>query len=201
MYDSKFTDKIYLLHKDGQRWEFKDIYDAVKTLRDWGFYDVWHRGKLEYIDDHYRAIGHYDHDHEEYVIDGHIEYILRSDFGEIITADDLTTAWNAIREKRLNKYLENKYSIAIKNYRCGPAPHTRCRRGGGYSYYRKISTFPEHRDNVALLCDEDAIEYDIIPRPKRVSMNLPNSWDDIGRGDYKNKNWKRHRKTQWKEKK
>lgn len=201
MYDSKFTDKIYLLHKDGRRWEFKDIYYAVKTLRDWGFYDVWHRDKLEYIDDHYRAIGHYDHTHEEYVIGGHIEYILRSDFGEIITVDDLNTAWSTIRKERLDAHLEKKYKEANKDFRRAPAPHTRCRRGGGYSYYRQFHTFPEYRDNEALLSDEDAQEYRIIPRPKRVSMNLPNNWDDIGRSDYKNKNWKRHRKTQWKEKK
>lgn len=200
MYDSKFTDKIYLLHKDGRRWEFKDIYDAVETLKDWGLYDGHHRDS-KYIDDHYRAIGHYDHDHEEYVIDGHIEYILRSDFGEIITIADLNTARDIVRNDRFDAYLDNKHSIATKNYRNGPVPNIRCLRGGGYSYYRRIHTFAEHRDNEGLLRDEDAQEYRVIPRPKRVSMNLPNSWDDIGRSDYRNKNWKRHRKTQWKEKK
>lgn len=41
-------------------------------------------------------------------------------------------------------------------------------------------------------------EYQVRLRAKRNMANLVNSWDDIFRGDLRDRSWKRHRKTQWK---
>lgn len=37
-----------------------------------------------------------------------------------------------------------------------------------------------------------------IVRAKRNPRNLPDAWDDIRKTDASNRNWKRYRKTQWK---
>ena len=41
--------------------------------------------------------------------------------------------------------------------------------------------------------------YGVRIRARRNSSNLPNTWDDVHRRDYRNRSWKRHRKTQYKE--
>lgn len=41
--------------------------------------------------------------------------------------------------------------------------------------------------------------YDVRLRGRRSFANLPEARDDIIRGDYKRKSWKKHRKTQYKE--
>ena len=35
-------------------------------------------------------------------------------------------------------------------------------------------------------------------RKKRCLHHLPSAWDDIGRSDWRDRSWKRHRKTQYK---
>jgi hypothetical protein len=40
--------------------------------------------------------------------------------------------------------------------------------------------------------------YKIKTRPSRNWCNLVEAWDDIPRKDYKDRSWKRHRKTQYK---
>ena len=37
-----------------------------------------------------------------------------------------------------------------------------------------------------------------IQRAKRKASNMPNTWDDILKSNYKNRNWKQYRKTEWK---
>lgn len=80
--------------------------------------------------------------------------------------------------------------------RCKPnCPHPgkkRCTHWG--TYYRRIRTFQERKWANAW-DDED---FEIKVRKPRNASNLPNSWNDIVRTDFENRNWKRYRKHQWK---
>ena len=99
----------------------------------------------------------------------------------------------------LNKWTKKSLvaeKIARKNFRCGPVPNTGKKAHG--SWLRPIKTAQEIRENDGLLYDEDAIENDVKPRSRRGRHNLPTSWDDRCRGDYRVRSWKKHRKHQWK---
>jgi len=81
-------------------------------------------------------------------------------------------------------------------YRYDPVPHTHCWRGGGYgSILRNPRTTQERR---ASYLTEDEIYYGVNIRGRRKSHSLPNAWDDYVRSDFNCKNWKKHRRTQWK---
>jgi hypothetical protein len=78
-------------------------------------------------------------------------------------------------------------------YRCDPIPHTGRRRR--FRYMRHPRTTNERR---AYFHDEIS-EYQIRVRGRRTSKNLPEAWDDMLRSDtYNHKNWKHHRRHQWK---
>ena len=84
---------------------------------------------------------------------------------------------------RINWYKPYKHT---RDYRKNPVPRTGKK---SWNYYRKIKTFQERKESIY------SKEY---IRAKRNYTNLPNSWDDITRKDFKDRSWKRHRKTQWK---
>lgn len=55
---------------------------------------------------------------------------------------------------------------------------------------------PKTRNEMRANCDDcDGI---IKIRPRRKPLALPNLWDDVPRGDWGHRSWKRHRKTQYK---
>ena len=196
----KFTPKVYLIHKDGRKWEFKNITDAANKLYKWRLYGPYNTSRAligSQFTEHHGII--YDRNEGRYTSFSHYDYIVRNELGDIITRHDLAEIRNENRiAKWRYRHLE-QVETAERHFRKIPIPYTRCRRGG-YSSYRKIRTTQEHRENDFLFCDEDALEYNINARPRRY-QNLPTSWDDIPRSDYRDKGWKRHRKYQWKEKK
>lgn len=78
-------------------------------------------------------------------------------------------------------------------FRCAPiAGVRRWRRGGGFRCPR---TTQEIRETEFTRYDEDIAEYRVKVRGRR--FNLPTLYDDIMRSNY-SKNWKRHRRTQYK---
>ncbi len=74
-------------------------------------------------------------------------------------------------------------------FRYDPIPHTGGARWG--CYYRRIRTKQE------LTLNEAYVGY---TRGKRRKKLLPNSWDDIGRNDFRDTSWKNctKRKRQYK---
>jgi len=197
----EFKPKVYLIHRDGRKWEFKDITEAANILWDKGYLGRFREAPL--FASHFKEARPVD-----YVIDAqhpnpigtviYHDYIVRDEVGEILTPVDLKDARTPRKRKRARQYTDQAI-ITEKFFRKMPVPYT----GGRHTYangYRHIRTTTEICDNEFLKYDEDAIEYDIKPRPRRT-QNLPTIYDDIWRGDYSVKNWKRHRKTQWKEKK
>lgn len=189
----KFIPKIYLIHRSGERWAYKDIKEAGTELHRIGFYNTWRQRQRALIGTHFRANREWSVEEFCY-IDVSYDYIVRDEFGEIITTNDLDDA----RERKFSKYQSRRYNIsdyANKHFRNGPIPYTRCFRGGRSK--SNIKTIQERREVVGLLHDEDIREYTIKIRPNRNANNIPTSWDDCGRSDWNTKNWKKHRKHQY----
>lgn len=197
----EFIPKVYLIHRDGRKWEFKNIEKAADTLWYQGYLGRYREAPL--IAPHFkeaRPFMDYDANGQRDDLVGSViyhDYIVRDEVGEIITVDDLKDARKP-RHNKWNTRHDDKVHITEKFFRKMPIPHTG--RGGWRSGYRHVRTRSEIRENEFLKYDEDAIEYDIKPRTRRT-QDLPTLWDDIWRNDYRSRNWKRHRKTQWKEKK
>ena len=85
------------------------------------------------------------------------------------------------------------------DYRRGPVPFTACYGGAGYglTILRRPRTTQERRDYFRH--EDEMREYGFRIRGRRKPRALPNAWDDICRSDiFNHKNWKRHRRTQYK---
>lgn len=89
------------------------------------------------------------------------------------------------------RYPWRKIHIKPEHFRCQPVPNTGKRNWGGY---RKIRTSQEIRENKFFSYDIETKEY----RFKIRRLGLPDDREDIYRSDGRNKNWKRHRRHQWK---
>lgn len=192
----EFIPKVYLIHKDGRRWEFKNKEEAANSLWRQNYLGRYNEAPLIGVNFTVHRPTDYGFDHAGNFI--YYDYIVRDETGATITVDELK---DARTNHPSSKWLRDRISaeeFAKKHFRELPVPYTGSRGWG--SYYRHIRTTQERCENDFLKYDEDAIEYDIKPRPVRA-RGLRNAWDDIGRSDYRDHNWKRHRKTQWKEKK
>lgn len=86
-------------------------------------------------------------------------------------------SWN--NKRKLEYFRKNQKQYKFRN---DPVPRTG--RRSNYGYWRHPKTAQELRN------------IDCFTRAKR--KNIPTSWDDLERGDWRDKNWKRYRKHQWK---
>ena len=189
----KHNPEVYLIHRDGRRWVFDDIEEAAEELYRLRYITSWYNRKSQ-IGEHFSSVRERDWDSEtnEYTY-YYYDYIVRDDTGVIITDEDLIV----YRDRIQQRIRDNADKRTVSEFRRGPVPHTSSKRAY-YSGYRHINTIQEIRENEFLKYDEDALEYNIKPRPER--NNLPTAWDDISRDDWNAKNWKKHRKHQWREK-
>ncbi len=127
---------------------------------------------------------------------------LNPDFRVINNFDrqrvDLERLWVICRKKRRANF-ERYYARQVGTYdfRGGPVPGIRCRRGRKSYGCRYPKTMQEIRETAFLDLDEDLQDMKI--KIRKVRRDLPTRWDDIPRGDYKHRSWKRHRNTQYKE--
>lgn len=109
------------------------------------------------------------------------EFILRDDQGRVVTGAD----FNDLLPRR--SYF---YRFSFWNGE-GPVPGT-----GGWGnghYFRHPKTMAERRQAQQVDPDEPA------PRPARSSANIPNAWDDYWVASRDDVNWKRFRRTQYKQ--
>lgn len=131
-------------------------------------------------------------------------YILRGSFGEVIHPEAYIAAW---MRRQHTRRMQARYGWALRRgmaypriwglYRLrywsgkGPVPGTgKCRRR--YRYFRSPRTFAERKASQVIDRQEPQA------RASRNARNLPSNWDDIGRKDIDNRNWKRHRRHQYK---
>lgn len=114
------------------------------------------------------------------------DYVLRDEHGQALTAADFWPLTGG--DRRIVPWVNPRYLCWNGE---GPVPGT-AKRSGGYRYFRRIHTYPSRRD--AWHC---ADEGEPAVRAARNAANLPTNYDDIQRG--RQRSWKEHRKTQWKE--
>jgi len=193
----KTLPKIYLIENNGNRWIYKNINQATKAIYNYGLISRWwpHAGTC--------AIGEY-HRGPDYIdfIDQiqhtNWQFIVRTEFGDIITPNDIRSTHYETK-RSLGWYYRWNKSRDNFVFRLGPVPCTGKKSWG--SYWRHPKTTAERREAAYVRYDEELREYNIRPRAKRNFTNLPNVWDDFRRTNVNSKSWKNQkRKHQWKEK-
>ena len=116
------------------------------------------------------------------------KYIVRDKFGSVFTPTEVLKDISIrTRARNLHQWFLRRLDFV---YRETPVPFTGRRDRSFHNYYKTPRTTQEKKWNIA---------HKKYVRGKRCAKYLPNAWDDHQRGDIDNrKNWKSHRKTQWK---
>ena len=117
-------------------------------------------------------------------------FVLRDHAGEVISVETCEAEWRRLQGPCRWRYGRYRFWNGK-----GPVPYTG-KLGGGH-YHRRVRTFPEHRACEAVLTSEGEPRF----RAARNRHNLPSAWDDIRITARYDRSWKRHRKTQYKQKK
>ena len=108
--------------------------------------------------------------------------ILKNDLGDIIDPDVVYKACKEYRNKTRKSRQYWNWHPGSKRSNC--------------SFHRKIKTL--HSKKWANAHDDYELNFKC-NRGKRSKSSIPDSsWDDFVRSDYRNNNWKRYRKTQYK---
>lgn len=172
MYTS-FTPPFILIRNDGWAAEFSDLVTLCSAIRE-----------AKICVEKYHVVYFHDADIEQYI------WIVRDDNGNIVTQDDICNAVPRRRDwlERHNRILTQAAVIGL------PIPYTGKKRHGGY--FRAPKTFNILKSISAIMVDERHSDI----RPKGKIKIVPNSWDDITKSSNYNRNWKRNRKTKWKNK-
>ena len=116
-------------------------------------------------------------------------YIMRNEFGDVVLPVDFEALRGAKKRKGWNALDAFLKSPNPK----GPVPHTG--RGHHGNYYCHPHTSAERR--LAALCLAE--EGEVPPRAARNATNLINCWDDKPIMSRYNHNWKRYRRTRYKQ--
>lgn len=191
--------KIYLIENNGNRWIYKNINQATKAIYKYGLIHRWwpHAGTCS-IGEHHRGPDYIDF--ADQIQHTNWKFIVRTEFGDIITPNDIRSTHYENRRSISHYYFHRSYQ-SRKNFvfRDGPVPRTGKKTWG--RWWRHPKTTAERREAAYVRYDEELKEYDIRPRAKRNFCNLPNLWDDFRRTNVNSKSWKNQkRKHQWKEK-
>lgn len=189
--------KIYLIEGNGDRWIYKNIHEATKAIYGYGLISRWwpHAGTC--------AIGEYHRgpdyiDFTDQIQHTNWQFIVRTEFGDIITPNDLRDIHYETK-RSLGWYYRWNKSRDNFVFRSGPVPCTG--KSNWRGCWRHPKTTAERRDAAHLRYDEEMRIYGVKPRSKRNFINLPNLWDDFRRTNVNSRSWKNQkRKHQWKEK-
>lgn len=116
------------------------------------------------------------------------DFILKNEYNENLTVLDFAEfIFKEKKDKPHVNYRHEKWNGE------GPVPYTGQR--GRYRYRRKPRTLSILKDARSKV-DEDEIEFNV--KNRRTKGEITTAWDDKGRSDWRNRNWKRHRNTQYK---
>ncbi len=172
---------------------------AVRLISDTG--DQWGFASLGEFVDHYglrwiqRSIGPQFKVRNRFVPEcpdlpswSEYPFVLRDAEGNVVTAKDC----EAFIYERYDRWRrERKVARRYPFNRPAPIPGIHHYPAGG-RFFRAIKTFPSHRAAAAVIQSEGEP-----PFRGRRSSELPNAWDDIQIGSWRDKGWKRHRRAQW----
>lgn len=181
-----YEPSVTLFHRDGDVWVYRSLSEAYDAL---GYHWL-----CENVGEEFRMFSHsatrmvwsdagYVPVSEPTYIEA--EFIMRDDFGNKVTSKD----FYAIKERRRKPYLGWFWSRYASWNGEGPVPGVH-KYKAGWHYCRRIRHMNERRWAIPME-DEPA------PRPKRNRNNLQNPWDDYTVAAREDRNWKRHRRTQW----
>lgn len=188
--------KIYLIEDNGDRWIYKNIYEAIKAIYKNGLIERWwpHAGTCS-IGEHHRGPDYIDFNGQ--LCHTKWQFIVRTEFGDVITPNDLRDIY--YENKRSKGYYYRWYKSRHNFvYRDGAVPHTG--KKSWRSYWRHPKTTAERRNAAYMVHDEEMREHNIKIRGRRSFCNLPSVYDDLGRTNVNSKSWKNQkRKRQWKE--
>lgn len=129
------------------------------------------------------------------------QYIVRDIFNNIYKKEDLCKAVEILSNKREHvAYQPFRWyrQSFVHNYkiRCDPVPFIG--KSCTHRYYKQPKTTAEKRDWDRTLFSISEAGYNVKLNKKRSPRNMPQAWDDYPRACYKDKSWKRFRKTQYK---
>ncbi len=157
--------------------------DARKSLN-----NKWiHNGKMRY-GDAIRDIGEYAE------LNYYNLFLLVNDFNEKLCIIDFIECVR--RERSISD--ERKYLAYNKKYWNGEGAVPGTGKKTFSRFYRRPKTLNILRQSCEIEFNDD--EDIVIPfRASRTKWNIPTAWDDKPRSDIRIKNWKKHRKTQYKE--
>lgn len=123
------------------------------------------------------------------------EFLVRDLYGRVLGADDVRAGSAAVPRAPRPWARRRKGSVPGQpGFRAETVPGTGrigWRKGG--TVHRSPGTQPELRATD----EKELLEAGV--KIRRSRLGLPNAWDDVMRGDYGQRSWKRHRKTQWKD--
>ncbi|KVP39731.1 hypothetical protein [Burkholderia ubonensis] len=177
---------VTLFSRDGDVWAYPSLKAALKALGE--------RWIAANVGQHFRVFDYaarrFDSVRAVWVTEPlYVEhaFIMRDDAGGVVTA---ATFSPLIARRRWRSRWTRMWETWNGE---GPVPGVRCRRGGGH-YYRRPKSMMERRQAAMVLTDEG----EVAPRGARSLKHLPNAWDDYCVAAREDRNWKRHRRTQWK---
>lgn len=187
-YIPAYETAVTLFSRDGQVWAYPSLKAALKALGE--------RWIAANVGPHFRVFAHsaryFDTVREEWVGEPvYVEraFIMRDDAGGVVTA---ATFSPLIERRRWHSRWTRMWDFWNGE---GPVPGVRCYRGGGH-YYRRPQTMMERR-LAGLVLEEEG---EVAPRGARKANHLPNAYDDYRIAAREDRNWKRYRRTQWKQK-
>ena len=119
-------------------------------------------------------------------------YLIRDEKDNVINPYQMMKPYFKNKRHKYTYYWSVRRGIDYK-FRKGPVPGTGTKNRWHFpNYYR---TFPKNSRTNPEVIDEIR-EY--TRNYKVKDHEVPNTWDDIPRGDCRNRNWKRHREKQYK---
>lgn len=206
-----FVPRVYLVHIDGYRWEFNNVTDAALWIFDKsntlfrlcnirniiGIDFRVHRSVISSRDPLYLYRANCEYSFSSYF---YFSYIIRDEFNNKIGYYDILKLYQEAHPPKYRyRYIPRINYKTENDFRINPVPYTG-NRPKRYKYYRKLKTTNEKKAAIYHEMDEDIKYHNVKIRTQRNSNNLPNSWDDYKRSDFRDRSWKRHRKHQWKNK-
>lgn len=187
-YIPAYETAVTLFSRDGQVWAYPSLKAALKALGE--------RWIANNVGPHFRVFDfdarYFDFERMVWVAKPvYVEraFIMRDDAGGVVTA---ATFAPLVERRRWNSRWTRMWDCWNGE---GPVPGVRCYRGGGH-YYRRPQTMMERR-LAGLVLEEEG---EVAPRGARKANHLPNAYDDYRIAAREDRNWKRYRRTQWKQK-
>jgi hypothetical protein len=164
--------------------QFKDIKEIYNTFKDaFGSYRFAASASARFSHDLYEVYSaggsyYYDNTGCLRLTEREYCYVIENSSGVRYSRDTVYGLFNKLDKPR--KYVPYFYGGKKRHFR---------------STYRRIAFFQELKAASGILLEEGEVK----PRPSRSPTHLPNSWDEYGRFDTCDRNWKRYRKKQYKE--